>query len=201
MISFCYFLQRYTFFLKCHQKLLTLCKILIMDYLLIALAVLALIIGLIGDIIPGIPGTPVSYLALLLVQWTDKVQYSSQFLVITGLLCVLITVLDYVVPVWGTKKFGGTKAGTRGSTIGLIVGILVLPMLGIVLGPFGILGILGGPFAGAYIGEKMGGTPDNRAWRSAFGSFIGFLAGTFMKIVYTFVVGFYVIKEIINAFI
>ena len=171
-----------------------------MDYVLIISAFVVLIIGLIGDIIPGIPGTPVSYLALLLLHWSDRISYSPQFLVITGFICVIITVLDYVVPVWGTKKFGGTKAGVRGSTIGLIIGILVLPMLGIVLGPFGILGILGGPFVGAYVGEKMGGTPDDRAWRSAFGSFIGFLAGTFMKIVYTVAIGFYMIKEIINVF-
>jgi uncharacterized protein YqgC (DUF456 family) len=45
----------------------------------------------------------------------------------------------------------------------------------------------------------MGGTPDEKAWRSAFGSFIGFLAGTFMKIVYTVVIGFYVVKAIIEV--
>jgi hypothetical protein len=172
-----------------------------MDYILIISAIVVIIIGFIGDIIPGIPGTPVSYLALLLLHWTDRITYSSQFLLITGLICAVITVLDYVVPIWGTKKFGGTKAGTRGSTIGLIIGILVLPALGIVLGPFGLLGILGGPFVGAYIGEKMGGTPDNLAWRSAFGSFIGFLAGTFMKIAYTIVIGYFVVKDIVNAFL
>lgn len=172
-----------------------------MDYVLIISAIVVIIIGFIGDIIPGIPGTPVSYLALLLLHWTDRITYSSQFLLITGLICAVITVLDYVVPIWGTKKFGGTKAGTRGSTIGLIIGILVLPALGIVLGPFGLLGILGGPFVGAYIGEKMGGTPDNLAWRSAFGSFIGFLAGTFMKIAYTIVIGYFVVKDIVNAFL
>lgn len=171
-----------------------------MDYVLLISAIIVLVIGLIGDIIPGIPGTPVTYLALLLLHWTDNISYSTHFLVITGLMCAIITVLDYVVPVWGTKKFGGTKAGMRGSTIGLIIGILVLPMFGIILGPFGILGILGGPFAGAYIGEKMGGTPDDKAWRSAFGSFLGFLAGTFMKIVYTLAIGFYMFKEIIHSF-
>ena len=171
-----------------------------MDYVLMISAIVVIIIGLIGDIIPGIPGTPVSYLALLLLHWTDRISYSSSFLVITGLICAVITFLDYVVPVWGTKKFGGTKAGTRGSTIGLIVGVLVLPLFGIVLGPFGLIGILGGPFVGAYIGEKMGGTPDNKAWRSAFGSFIGFMAGTLMKIAYTLVIGFYIIKDIVNAF-
>ena len=171
-----------------------------MDYILMISAIVVIIIGLIGDIIPGIPGTPVTYLALLLLHWTDRISYSSQFLIVTGMLCAAITVLDYIVPVWGTKKFGGTKAGTRGSTIGLIVGILVLPMLGIVLGPFGLIGILGGPFVGAYIGEKMGGTPDDKAWRSAFGSFLGFVAGTFMKIAYTLVIGYYIFKDIITVF-
>lgn len=171
-----------------------------MDYVLFVLAIILIIIGILGDIIPGIPGTPVTFLALLLLHWTEKISYSPQFLLITGLICVIITVLDYVVPVWGTKKFGGTKAGTRGSTIGLIISVLVLPMLGIVIGPFGILGILGGPFIGAYIGEKMSGAPDNLALRSAFGSFVGFLAGTLMKIVYTLVIGFFVIRDIIGAF-
>lgn len=175
-------------------------KFFAMDYILMTAAIVVIIVGFIGDIIPGIPGTPVSYFALLLLHWTDRITYSASFLAITGVICAVITVLDYVVPVWGTKKFGGTKAGTRGSTIGLIVGILVLPMLGIVLGPFGLIGILGGPFVGAYIGEKMGGTPDDIAWRSAFGSFIGFVAGTFMKIAYTLVIGYFVVKDIINAF-
>ena len=170
-----------------------------MDYILFVLAVVVIIIGFVGDIIPGIPGTPVSYLALLLVHWTERVSYSPQFLLVTGLICVVITVLDYIVPVWGTKKFGGTKAGARGSTIGLIVSILVLPALGIVIGPFGIIGLLGGPFVGAYIGEKSAGAQDNMAWRSAFGSFIGFLTGTLMKVVYTIVIGVYVVKDIIMA--
>lgn len=168
-----------------------------MDILLIIVAFVVLILGLIGDVLPGIPGTPVSYLALLIIHWTDKISFSTQFLVVTGLFALAITVLDYVVPVWGTKKFGGTKAGARGSTIGLIISVIVLPLLGIVIGPFGIIGLLGGPFVGAYIAEKKAGNDDTLAWRSAFGSFIGFLTGTLMKIIYTLVVGFFMVKEII----
>lgn len=181
--------------MKYQQKLLTLCKILSMDYLMYISAIVLLIIGFIGDVIPGIPGTPVSYLALLLVHWSDRYSYSTKFLVIAGLICAVITVLDYVVPVWGTKKFGGTKAGVRGSTIGLILGLL----LSFFTGPLAIFCILGGPFLGAYIGEKNGGSSDEHALRSAFGSFIGFLAGTFMKIVYTVVIGFYVVRAIIEV--
>ena len=128
------------------------------------------------------------------------INYSVSTLVIYGIVCLLITVLDYFVPIWGTKKFGGTKAGVRGSTIGLIIGVIVLPLLGIVLGPFGIIGIIAGPFVGAYIGEKMNGVDDTLAWRSAFGSFVGFVAGTLLKVVYSIVIGFVVIKDIIVSF-
>lgn len=168
-----------------------------MDIILVIVAFIVLILGLLGDILPGIPGTPVTYLALLILHWTDKISYSTQFLLIFGMVAVAITILDYVVPVWGTKKFGGTKAGARGSTIGLIVSVVVLPLLGIVIGPFGIVGLLGGPFVGAYIAEKRAGNDDRLAWRSAFGSFLGFVTGTLVKIVFTLVVGFYMVKDVI----
>jgi len=108
-----------------------------------------------------------------------------------GLIMLAVSILDYIVPIYGTKKFGGSRSGIRGSTIGLIAGIIVLPALGIVIGPFGLLGIILGPFIGAYLGEKMGGKDSDTAFKAAIGSFIGFLAGTFMKLSYSIVAGIY----------
>lgn len=119
------------------------------------------------------------------------------FLAVMAFVAVVITVLDYVVPIWGTKKFGGTKAGVRGSTIGLIVSMFVLPVLGITIGPFGLLGVLAGPFVGAYLGEMLGGTSTEAALKSAFGSFVGFLAGTLMKLAYGIVVAVYLVKDLL----
>jgi uncharacterized protein YqgC (DUF456 family) len=130
---------------------------------------------------------------------TEKISYSTEFFAITALFALAITLLDYYVPIYGTKKFGGSKAGVWGSTIGLIVGIFVLPFLGIVIGPFGLLGIILGPFLGAYIGEKWVGKADEHAWRSAWGSFLGFLAGTFIKIAYALVIGYFVVRDLIVA--
>ncbi|MFO7617953.1 MAG: DUF456 domain-containing protein [Bacteroidales bacterium] len=169
-----------------------------MDLLLIVLAVLLALVGIVGAIIPGLPGPPLGFLALVLLHLTKVFSYSGNFLLITGIIALVITLLDYFVPIWGTKKFGGTKAGVRGSIVGLIIGIFVLPIFGIVLGPFGLFGILLGPFLGALIGERMAGTNDRDALRSAFGSFIGFLAGTLMKLGYGLVILFYVIKDIIT---
>lgn len=171
-----------------------------MEYVFYLISIILTIVGIIGDIVPGLPGVPISYISLLLLHFTTAIKYSAQMLVITGVLCLVITILDYIVPVWGTKKFGGTKAGVKGSTIGLVVSVIILPLLGIVIGPFGIIGILAGPFVGAYIGEKIAGADKNKAWRSAFGSFIGFLSGTFMKLIYSLVITFFVIKDIIVSF-
>ncbi len=162
-----------------------------MEYIWIAVGIILLIIGAIGAIVPGIPGPIVSFIALFTLQTGDNPSFNEEQLFIFGFISVAVTALDYVVPIIGTKKFGGSKLGVRGSIIGLIAAIFVLPFLGIVMGPFGIIGILLGPFVGAYIGETMAQKDSQTAFRSAIGSFIGFVAGTLMKLIYSCVVAFY----------
>jgi uncharacterized protein YqgC (DUF456 family) len=162
-----------------------------MDWLFITIGCILILLGFLGAILPVLPGPPLSFIALVLLQFTESPPFSLNFLIVMGLIMVAVTLLDYIVPVIGTKRFGGSKQGVRGSTIGLIVGVIVLPVFGIVLGPFGLLGIILGPFIGAYIGERMAGKDSDTALRAAVGSFIGFLAGTFMKLVYSIVAGVY----------
>jgi hypothetical protein len=166
-----------------------------MEYLLIILGMICILVGVVGSVLPGLPGPPISYLGLLFIHWTRFAQFSFQMLAIWAAIVLVVAVMDYVIPVWGTKQFGGTRAGVRGSLIGLIIGIVLLPMLGIVLGPFGILGILGGPFIGAWIGEKYAGQDSDKALRSAVGSFIGFLAGTLMKLAVSLILAVYFFRE------
>lgn len=153
------------------------------DWLLLTLAIVLFIIGIIGCFLPVLPGPPVSFLGMVVLHFSEKFgDYSSLTLLAFGLLALVVQILDYIVPAWGTKKFGGTKYGTWGSIIGLIFGIFVLPSI-IVIGPFGLFGIILGPFFGALIGETIGGQKSDKAMRAAFGSFIGFLSGTLMKLV------------------
>ncbi len=162
-------------------------------YIIIGIVILLALIGIIGAIIPGIPGPPVSFIGFLLAWLLLDNDFSYWYIITTGALAVIITVLDYYMPIYGTKKFHGTKSGQWGSTIGLIVSIFVLPFWGIVIGPFGIVGMLLGPFLGAYIGEMTVGNRHN-ALKSAFGSFVGFIVGTFMKLVYCIVIVVFVVK-------
>lgn len=150
-----------------------------MDWLLLSLAAVLMVVGLIGCVLPVLPGPPISFIGILVAHFTRFANFETTTLFILGLIALTVQILDYIVPAWGTKKFGGSKYGTWGSIIGLIVGLFFVPAIG----PFGIITILGGPFVGAYVGEKIGGQEDKKALRAAFGSFIGFLTGTFMKLV------------------
>jgi len=162
-----------------------------MEVLLLIISLFVIIIGIGGCVLPIIPGPPIAFFGMLLLHFSaqdNAFTYTTLF--IYGILAVALTILDFYVPVWGTKKFGGTKWGTRGSTIGLILGAIVLPFLGVALPIFGLSGIILGPFLGAFVGEKMGGMPTNLAMKAGFGSFIGFLTGTFIKLIYCFVILF-----------
>ena len=143
-----------------------------MDILLIVLGAICLLVGLIGCVAPVLPGVPLAYLGLLLLHWTERVQFSWQFLTIWAVITIVIQVLDYVIPAWGTKRYGGTKYGVWGSTIGVFVGMF-----------FGAIGIIVGPLVGAIVGELIGGKGQKEALRAGWGSFIGILCGTVLKLI------------------
>ncbi|HAN17317.1 MAG: hypothetical protein A2X13_00540 [Bacteroidetes bacterium GWC2_33_15] len=155
-----------------------------MDYILLTVSVILIVLGLLGCFLPVIPGPPFSFLGLLAIEFTRFVDFSTNFLIFMAVIAIVVTILDYVVPIWGTKKFGGTKAGMWGATIGLIVGMIFL-------GPFGM--ILG-PLFGAIIGELIQGTKSNEAMKAGLGAFIGFLLGIGLKLAASFYMTFHFIK-------
>ena len=112
----------------------------------------------------------------MLLYFSSLTEISKKFLIITLIIAVLIWVLDYFIPAMGTKKFGGSRAGMIGTTIGLLVG-LFSPIPG---------GIIIGPFLGAFIGGLLNNSDSRTALRAAFGSFLGFLTSTFIKFVVAF---------------
>lgn len=144
-----------------------------MDTILILSGALALIIGLVGCIAPVIPGPPVGYVGLILLQCADKHPFSTTFMVVMAVIVLGVTILDYVIPALGTKKFGGSKAGSLGCMLGTFAGLFILP-------PWGILIM---PFVGALVGELINGSDTSQSLKAALGSLLGFLGGVLCKAV------------------
>lgn len=157
------------------------------DLIWAIVGLIVLVIGIVFSILPVIPGQVLSWGSLLILQLTSNPPFTARFLAIWALITAGVTLLDYFVPIWGTKKLGGSKTGIWGATIGLIFGIFFFPPFGLIIGPF----------AGAFIGELIAGKDGKTALKSGFGSFLGFVAGTMMKLVISFIMGYYFV---INAF-
>ena len=157
-----------------------------MDIVLIALGVVFIISGILGCVLPVIPGPPLSYIGLLLLHFTKGFQFSERFLILWAIITAAVYALDYIIPAWGTKKFGGSKRGVWGSIIGLVLGLFFFPPFGIIIGPF----------LGAVVGELTAGKDSAAALKSGFGSFLGFLAGTLLKLITSGMMTWYFFKEL-----
>lgn len=154
------------------------------DWILLGIAILLIIVGILGCILPVIPGPPISFGGILILHYTRFGDFTFNQLVILGILAIGVTVLDYIVPIWGTKKLGGSKYGVWGAAIGLVIGLF-----------FGPVGIILGPFLGALVGELIKENDSNRAFKAALGSFVGFLLGIGMKLAVSLVITWYFIAE------
>ncbi len=151
-----------------------------MEALLILLAVFLIAGGIIFSILPPLPGPILTYGAMVCTHAvSNDTAFSTTSFVVWGIIGIIITVADYVLPAAATKKFGGTKAGVIGGMIGMVAGVL-LPI------PFGI--ILG-PLLGAIIGDLYGGNRIKSAFKSGFGLFLGFLLATSLKLLYSIILG------------
>lgn len=156
-----------------------------MDVFLIILAVLCALIGLAGCLLPVLPGPPIAYLGLLLARWSGFGDYSPGFLIGWGAATVLVTVADYYLPVYMTRRFGGSRQASIGATIGILAGLFLLPPLGIVIFPF----------FGALAGELIHNRRDSaKAFRVAFGSFVAFLSGTGLKLIVCTFMLYYIVR-------
>jgi len=142
-----------------------------MDILILVISIGLILLGIVGSFLPVLPGPLTSWGGLFLIDYHSKVEQNPSFLCITFGIALAVFLLDYIIPALGTKKFGGTKSGIYGASIGLLIGLLFL-------GPFGVLA---GPFFGAYVGELLHDNNQKKALKSALGSLISFLGGVFIK--------------------
>jgi uncharacterized protein YqgC (DUF456 family) len=150
------------------------------DYVLLILGIIVMILGIIGCLVPVLPGPPLSFVGLLLLHISKFGHFTTATLFIFAAVAVVVSILDYMVPVWGTRKFGGSKYGTRGATVGLVIGLII------------------GPLIGAFVGEMLFKDDVRYALKAGFGSLVGFLTGIGLKLTASLIMTFYFVKTLIN---
>ncbi len=143
------------------------------DIILVILGLVLILLGIAGSVLPVLPGPILGWFGLLSIYLSSWVPVNRYVLGITLVLSVAIFILDYIIPSLGARRYGGSKKGATGATVGMIAGLLLPIPLGFVIGAF----------VGAFIGEIIHQHDDlKRAWRSAVGSFLGFLTSTGLKL-------------------
>jgi hypothetical protein len=141
-------------------------------------------------VLPVVPGPPLSFAAILLLFGTQGWQaetFGTTTLIVLGSAAVLVTILDFVTPIWGAKKYGASRMGIVGSIAGMIAGAIFFP-------PFGLIP---GAFAGALAGELIEGKKGSEATRAAWGVFIGTVAGILMKFAVCVAITIYWVRELL----
>ena len=158
-----------------------------MEIVLVILAFILLLTGILGAVIPVLPGPPLSYIGLLLLQWSGYGRFSPAFLWIWAGITVAITVMDYFLPAFLARRFGGSRYAAVGSFLGLLAGVFFFPPWGMILGPFL------GAFAGELINNRANG---QAALKVALSAFLAFIVGSGAKLIAASLMLFYAIKAI-----
>ena len=158
-----------------------------MEIILVIIAFVLLVAGILGAVLPVLPGPPLSYAGLLLLQWSGYAGFTIVFLLVWAGIALIVTVMDYILPSMMTKKFGGSKAASIGSFLGLIVGIFIFPPWGMLIGSFL------GAFCGEIIQNKADGT---KAFKVALGAFFAFIVGAGAKLVACSLMLFFAIRAV-----
>ena len=156
-----------------------------MEVALSIVAIVLAILGVIGCILPIVPGVIISYGGLVCLYFCPSAEISLSQIIIYGIVALVLTIVDFLLPSYFSKKFGGSKAGQLGATLGLIAGVL---SCGILTPIVGLVAVIVCPCVGAIIGEIIHDKSDReKAIKVGLGTFISFFVGTIMKLIYSFI--------------
>jgi len=144
-----------------------------------------MLLGIAGCVLPILPGPVLSFLGLLLLALLKQFSppLTPVLMMIMALLTLVVTAGDYVMPLWGAKRYGATKWGIWGSVIGMAIGIFFSPF-----------GMLLGAFIGAVAVEWLVQKERGKALKAGWGVFIGSLAGTALKLGVSGMMAYYFIR-------
>lgn len=143
-----------------------------LDVLFYVLAGVLVLVGIAGTVLPALPGLPLVFAGMLLAAWTgDFEQVGWLPLVVLGLMTALSLGIDFLATAMGAKRVGASRLAVAGAIVGTFAGLA-----------FGPVGVFVGPFVGALAGELLHSRQVGQATRVGFGTWVGILVGTVLKL-------------------
>jgi uncharacterized protein YqgC (DUF456 family) len=145
-----------------------------LDTIVLVLAIIFILLGLAGTVIPLLPGIPLIFISILAYGWYEGFQViNAHFLIIMGVLTILSLLVDYLSTALGASYWGSSKKGVWGAVIGTFFGLILLPPVGLLVGPW----------LGASIGEYIACQDLNKAIKSGIGTVVGLFSGIFINLI------------------
>jgi uncharacterized protein YqgC (DUF456 family) len=151
----------------------------------IVIGSILVLLGIAGCVLPILPGPLLSFFGLLLLALLKQFSppLAPPLIIVMAILTVVVTVGDYIIPLWGAKKYGTSKWGIWGSVIGMAIGIFFSPF-----------GMLLGAFIGAVTVEWLVQKERSKALKAGWGVFIGSLAGIALKLGVSGMMAYYFVR-------
>ena len=139
----------------------------------IAIGSILMLLGLAGSVLPILPGPPLSFIGLFLLALSKHFSppLTPTLVIIMAVVTILVTVMDYIIPSLGAKRYGASKWGVWGSVLGMVIGMFWSPF-----------GMLAGAFIGAVVAEWLVGKKEGEALRAGWGVVMGTLLATILRL-------------------
>jgi uncharacterized protein YqgC (DUF456 family) len=131
------------------------------------------LLGIAGCVLPILPGPVLIFLGLLVLALLKDFfpPLTPTLMIVMAILTVVVTIGDYMIPLWGAKKYGTSKWGIWGSVAGMAIGLF--------FSPFGmLLGAVIGAVAVEWLVQKKKG----KALKAGWGVIVGSLLGAVLKL-------------------
>jgi uncharacterized protein YqgC (DUF456 family) len=131
-----------------------------------------MLLGIAGTVLPIIPGTSLIFIAAVAHRLCFGADGAPVWLIVfLGGLTVFSIAVDFGASILGAKRFGATRWGLWGASLGGLCGLFL-----------GRLALVFGPFLGATASEAIGGRDWKNAARAGAGATLGLAVGTIAKL-------------------
>lgn len=137
-----------------------------MEWITLSVATLIFMFGLVGSLLPVVPGSFIVWLGVIMHRlWMGAdASVTWKIVILTGILTLFGQIVDFLMGIWGARKFGASWKGAVGAFVGAFVGFFVPPPL---------FWLIVGPIAGAVVGELAAGRTFREGGKAGVGTVVG----------------------------